>query len=432
MTLHAVRDAISLRINAKLFYGWLMVGVGALGMFASGPGQSHTFSVFITPISEDLDISRTSLSSAYASATLLAAFGLPYVGRLIDRFGVRCVMTTVTLLFSMSTIAFGAVSNLVFLALGFGALRFLGQGSLMLNCTNLVAQWFSRRRGIALSIMALGFSLSMAIHPALAQWLTDQVGWREAWIWLGIVTGVLLLPVVIALVQNKPEDMGLLPDGAASSGFNDKSGVAVELQNSVGGGLTLSEAMRTPAFWIIAVSLSILSMLVTGMFFHQVSIFENHGLRPQIAAQVFAVSAISMVTFMPLLGHMLDRFPTKRMFAGALLTMSIASVSLIFVTDVASAITYSVIFGLANAAIHTHMTYLWPRFFGRRYLGSIQGAAQTVGVVGASMGPLPLGIAFDVFGSYSGALFLLAGLPVICATLVLFLKPPKLPVGRSP
>ena len=431
MTPRDVRDALSLRINNTLFYGWLMVGVGAMGMFASGPGQSHTFSVFITPISEDLDISRTSLSSAYAFATLIAAFGLPYVGRSIDRFGVRRIMAGITILFGMSTIAFGAVSNFVLLALGFGALRFLGQGSLMLNCTNLVAQWFSRRRGFALSIMALGFSLSMAVHPALAQWLTDQVGWREAWMWLGIVTLVLLFPLVIVFIQNKPEDIGLLPDGNGASRTVVNTDPALNLQDAVGIGLTLKQATRTSAFWIIAVSLATLSMLVTGMFFHQVSIFQNQGLRPQIAAQVFSISAISMVAFTPLLGHMLDRLSTKRMFAGALLIMSAASVTLAFVTGVLSAIAYSVIFGLTNAAIHTHMAYLWPRFFGRRHLGSIQGAAQTIGVVGASIGPLPLGIAFDSFGTYSGALLLLGGLPVVCATLVLFMRPPELRAAQD-
>ncbi len=89
-------------------------------------------------------------------------------------------------------------------------------------------------------------------------------------------------------------------------------------------------------------------------------------------------------------------------------------------------ILYSVVFGLANAGLQSHYTFMWPRYFGRRHLGSIQGAAQTIGVVGASIGPLPLGIAFDLFGSYTGTLYLLAGLPVVCASMLLFLRPPRL------
>ena len=116
----------------------MMLAVGGVGIFASGPGQSHTFSVFITPIGADLGISRTAVSMAYAVATLLAALGLPYVGRLIDRFGVRVISLWVTLLFGAGTVAFGFVTNLALLACGFAALRFLGQGALMLNCSNLV------------------------------------------------------------------------------------------------------------------------------------------------------------------------------------------------------------------------------------------------------------------------------------------------------
>jgi len=72
------------------------------------------------------------------------------------------------------------------------------------------------------------------------------------------------------------------------------------------------------------------------------------------------------------------------------------------------------------------MTYLWPRFFGRRHLGSIQGTAQTIAVIGASIGPIPLGFAFDHFGSYEGALLLLALLPVLCALAILFMRAPAI------
>jgi MFS family permease len=210
------RDAFALRVNRRWFYGWPMLAIAGLAMFASGPGQSHTFSVFITPIGQSLGITTTAVSSAYAVATLAAAFGLPYVGRMVDRFGVRHVLLLVASLFGLAQIGFGAIGNLALLALGFAALRFLGQGSLMLCSANLVSQWFSRKRGFALSLMGLGFAATMAAHPPLAQWLIDSVGWREAWLWLGIVTWLLLLPPILLLVQNRPEDLGLEPDGDAT------------------------------------------------------------------------------------------------------------------------------------------------------------------------------------------------------------------------
>jgi MFS family permease len=417
----SLRNALSLGINRHIFYGWVMLGVGGLAVFASGPAQSHIFSVYITPISDDLAISRTSISSAYAAATLLAAFGLPYVGRLIDRVGVRRVVLGVAILFGFANFAFGHVTGLLSLALGFGALRFLGQGSLMLSSNYLVSQWFSRRRGIALSLTALGFSASMALHPPLAQWLIETVGWRESWLWLGILTWVLLVPMIAVLVQNRPEDIGLVPDG--NEALNRESMNARDRMNV---GLTLHGAIRTRSFWIIALGLASLSMLVTGMFFHQVSVFSLQGLEAQTAARAFAISAAVMVVSMPIFGYLLDRMPTRPMFASALLIMSASLVSLAWVTDLHSMIVFSAVFGLANAGLQSHYSFMWPRYFGRRHLGSIQGAAQTIGVVGASIGPLPLGLAFDLFGGYTETLYLLAALPVACAFMLLFLRPPNL------
>ncbi|MEM9628523.1 MAG: MFS transporter [Pseudomonadota bacterium] len=417
------RQQLAYSINQRFFYGWIMVIVGMAGYFASGPGQSHIFSVFILPLSNDLGLDQTEISSAYALATLAAAFGLPYVGRLIDRYGMRLVALIAGALLGLAAIAFGQVQGLIMLALLFGALRFFGQGTLMLSSSNLVAQWFSAKRGFAASLMALGFSASVALHPPLAQWLIDQVGWREAWFWLGIATWAFYLPLVFLLVQNKPEDLGLTPDGEGAALSVDKRSGQVSGAEI---GLTSAEALRLPAFWITALSLASFSMLVTALFFYQVSIFRTQGLPEQVAARVFPISAIAMVCFMPIFGRLLDRLPTKPLFAAGVLLMSASMVALVFVQDLTTAVIYAVIFGMNNAAVHALIGYVWPHFFGRKHLGSIQGTAATIMVVGASIGPLPFGIAYDATGSYQATLLALALLPVLCAIAVLFMRPPDL------
>lgn len=363
------------------------------------------------------------MSSAYAAATLVASMGLPFVGRLIDRFGVRSVMAGVVLLLGAAAIGFGAVGNLVALTLAFGTLRFFGQGSLMLCCANLVAQWFDRKRGLAMSLMALGFSTSMALHPPLAQWLMEQVGWRQAWLWLGVGTWVIVLPMVILLVHDKPEALGLVPDGNRPTQDPDAD---TRVDRGADLGLTVREAMRTPAFWIIAASLATLSASVTALFFHQVSIFENQGLSAAMAARVFPLSAVVMVVTMPVIGRLQDRYPTKPIFAGAMVSMTVAMLTMIFVRNTETAIVYAVLFGIANGAIHTHYAYLWPRYFGRRHLGSIQGTGQMIGVFAASLGPVPFGLAFDLTGSYVSALAVFAVVPMLCVVAILAMPAPVL------
>ena len=399
-----------------------MLGVASLAMFASGPGQSHTFSVFLLPISEDLGISLTSVSSAYAFATLVAAFGLPHVGRLVDRHGARRVLTGVGVAFGTAAVAFGAVNGFVLLTLGFAALRFFGQGSLMLCAGNLTSQWFDRRRGLALSLTMLGFSASVAVHPPLAQWLTDALGWRTAWMIMGVTTWLLLLPPVLLLVFDRPEALGLRPDGPVKDG-------AARAQMRPDGdvpGLTLPEARRTGAFWIILASNCSFSALVTAMFFHQVSVFGAQGLDAATAASMFSISAVAMVVMTPLVGMLLDRLPTKPLYAAALISVSVSLVAMSVVSDLSSAVVFGVLFGVANAAMHAHFTFVWPRFFGRRHLGSIQGVAQMAAVIGASVGPIPLGLGYDYLGSYGGTLVALAAIPVTCAVAVAFMRAPIL------
>ena len=144
-------------LSGRLFYGWIILPVGAITLFGTGIGQSYLIGLFFDPISNDLGLSRTSIAITYGGATLVAAFLLPKMGSLIDRFGTATLMWIIVLVLGLSGILFSFAFNWCYIAVGFCCLRFLGQGSLMLNCNNMVSQWFSRKRGFALGLMSLGW-----------------------------------------------------------------------------------------------------------------------------------------------------------------------------------------------------------------------------------------------------------------------------------
>jgi MFS family permease len=406
-------------VNAKFFYGWIIVGIANIGIFSSGPGQSHTFSVFVEPISKDLQLSSASIASAYGLATLLAAFLLPYMGKLIDRYGARVSLIIISIILGISCIFFGAASNFLMLTVGFGFLRFFGQGSLMLGCANLVSQWFDSKRGFAMSLMALGFGMSMAIHPPLSQFLIDEYGWKYAWIFLGISTWVIMVPALFILAWNHPENIGLKPDGAKKS--NLKKDVLEIIE-----GLNLTEALKENSFYILAAMWFGMAMLVTTLHFYQVTILTYQGITTEFAASLFTVSAISMVMFMPLVGKFFDNYPTKYVLATGLLINSISLISVTYSNTEAYSLFYAVSFGINNAFSMTMFGYIWPRYFGRKHLGSIQGIGQMIGVIGASLGPLPVGFAIDYFGSSLIIIRYLSIYPILMAIIiVLFLKSPS-------
>ena len=383
----SINKQIYNKIGQKFFYGWTIAGIGSLGIFSSGAGQSHTFSPFIPVISKDLQISSTSITTAYMIATLFAAFLLPKVGKLVDKFGPRIVLIYTVILLGIGCLIFGAASNFLMLAVAFGFLRFFGQGTLMLGSANITTQWFDKKRGFALGLMGLGFAFSMGIHPPISDFLITNYGWRHAWVIIGLSTWILMLPPLIFLAIDKPEDVNEKPDGIKIETINEKTKIF---------GLSLNEALKEKSFYILSFSFFSISTLVTALHFFQVTILNQYfNLPSQEAAALFIPTMITMIIFIPLAGKFLDQYETHNVIGISLLVTTASLISISFASNITFAIIYSIIFGINNAFNLALFGYMWPRYFGRLHVGSIQGTGQMVLVVGASIGAMPFALAMD-------------------------------------
>ncbi len=462
------RNHFALWINGRFFYGWVMLAIGFLALLASGPGQSFTFAVFINPLIEELDLSftlplpgaslelgeRTVISMAYGLGTFMAALALFYVGKLVDRHGPRVMLAILAFLLGVVCLLFPFVVNIAMLLVAFTAVRFLGQGSMMLAGNNLVSQWFTRRRGFALSLASLGFAVGTAVYPPILQFAIDTIGWRMSWVWMGFIVWAMIIPATLFLVINRPEDLQLLPDGEKDAGeaspmesmdstdSTDSAETTQTTQTAQDGkasdsrepevSWTLAEARRTFTFWIIAVALANPSALITGLVVHQISYFENQGLSAQLAANIFPITAVSMVVFILIFGMLLDRVSTRFVLSGGILLMAVTMWVMRIADTPALAIFYALIMGACQGSMMTMFPYVWPRYFGREHLGSIQGQASTVIIIGASVGQIPFAIFYDWLGSYHEALLIFSLFPVAFGILVAFLKPPQKSPQKSP
>ncbi|WP_282154622.1 MFS transporter [Cytobacillus gottheilii] len=407
-------------IQTPFYYGWVIVFISALGVFFSGPGQTYSISVFIDSYILDFGWSRSQVSAVYSAATLAAGLCMFFVGRFIDRHGQRKMAVFVGVLLALACFWNSMVANTAMLFIGFFFIRLLGQGSMSLIPNTLVPQWFITKRGKALSLMAIGGFSSSAILPPFNAWLVSQWGWSFSWQFWGAALLLIFVPLAYYLIRNQPEDIGLLPDGRTKpivhTDVAEESGIHIDEEEN----WTLKEAMKTKSYWLLLFCVAIPALVNTGLTFHLISIFGVQNISPGIAALVLSLMAIIGFPITLAAGFVLDKVKVNYVLAGIFLGEIIFMLVLLFAKNVTVAIIFGVLWGISGGFERIALNYVWPSFFGRRYLGSINGTAMTVMVIGSALGPLPFGFAYDVFGGYSEILYLSMIFPaaaIICSLL---------------
>jgi MFS family permease len=400
------------------FYGWAIAATALIAVFASAPGQSYGFSVFIDSILAATGLSRTQLSALYALGTGVSAITTVVVGRMADRWGTRIVLAIVGLAFGsacfLMAIAYGPLTVL----LGFAALRALGQGSLAILATLLIAQWFVRYRGRAMALVQLGGAASNAVFPLLANALIITIDWRNAYRVLGIVVWALILPAAILVVRNRPEDVGLHPDGLP------QPAEAPQVQGQPVLPPAHSRVWRTSRFWLLALPTTAGPFIMTALIFHQASIFASHGLPSTIAASIFVPMAVASALTSAITGMLIERLGPKIMLFATLALLLIALIEIQFVWTPLGAIVYALILGAAGGTQGVTMGVIWAHYYRRIGLGGIQGAASLVTISASALAPLPLAALQDSSGGYTLALGVFMLVPLLCGAILTRFRPP--------
>lgn len=363
----------------------------------TGPGQTIGVSVFIDHFVDDLGVSRSSVGVAYLIGTLVGASLLPMVGRYVDRRGVRIAQVIVGGLFAAALVNMSFVQGIVWLAIGFTGIRFLGQGSLSLVSTVTVQIRFRERRGTALGIFAMATAGLIALVPIGLNVVIDQVGWRDAWLVAAAAVAVIVIPIGWFGLKSLPIGR---PHGSAPAA-------------DIGGqrSYTRHEAIRTRGFWVLASISASTAMMATALNFHQIDLLGDAGLSKSAAAALFFPQVIGSTLAGLTIGYLSDRIGVRflpsigmvLLFAAQLLA-SVARPGFVVVL-------YAIVLGAAAGSVRTAGATLQPTWFGIGHIGSIQGALTFVGVAGSALGPVVLTLAEEWFGSYPPAILALCCVP---------------------
>ncbi|MBD3274228.1 MAG: MFS transporter [Candidatus Marinimicrobia bacterium] len=392
----------------------------------TSPGQTYSVSIFIEHFISDLEISRSLVSTLYTVATLIGSFALPLVGRQIDTLGSRAVMVIISLLFGVACIYMGFITNAVMLVIGFIAIRMLGQGSLVLVSNNVINQWWVKRRGLMVGISGLLMALlGLGGFPNLINWLIPQFGWRWTYGILGLILLVFMAPLAWLFIRNKPEDFGVKPDGAAETDNSKLEPGGIKIEDTPEVNWTLQEAYKTAAFWILVASISMIAMMHTGLFFHMVSIFQDNGLDPAVAASVYVPIALTTAVVNLSSGFLVDRFPVRILLAIMLLFQAVSLFMAQYLSTIVLAFSYGILLGATGGLMRTINSVAFAKYYGRLHLGAITGVTSTILIAGSALGPMPLGIARDMLGSYNLTLTIFSTLPLVLAVVSLFMSKPE-------
>ena len=408
----------------RRFLGWQVAALATITAALSGPGQTIGVSVFVDPMIEALDLTRSELSTAYLIGTLLGAVALVPVGRWIDRVGRRTAMTWIGLGFGLGLLAMSGVQGFITLTIGFTLIRWLGQGSLQLVSTLSITPWFERRRGFVFGLSATATATLMSLTPILLGVAIGLFDWRVAWILAALAIWLIVVPIARFGIIDQPSDVGQFPDGDPAPHPSEPARPSTPP-------LTRRQALGQRRFWLLSLVVATTSMLVTALNFHQISILGAQGLSLTEAAVMFLPQTVGTLTAGLIFGTLADRVAPRFLLAA---TMALLALALLLASQLQPGLiilVYALVLGAAAGVGFPLVATLLPRWYGLLHIGSIQGVTALVGVAASAAGPVVLSLVSDNISGYGPAALVLIAGPVVIGLAALTVSEPARPSQRA-
>jgi MFS family permease len=410
--------------DANFFYGWWVVFACAVGLFWGPPVTVFCFPVFLKPLMLDFHAGRAAVSLGFTLHLLAVAIGAPLAGWLIDRHGSRKVILSATSMFGSILLFNKHLSANLWRFYFFNiALGLVGNGVGPLPYGKVVSLWFDRSRGLALGLMMVGIGSGAMIMPSAAQQLIARFGWHMAYAILGGAVLFIAIPVVALLLREKPQDLGLLPDGAPAKNAPAES-------EAIAQGLRAPDAWSTGTFWLMVGAFFLVSASVQGCVIHLAAMLSDRGISTQTAALGSSLAGAAVLLGRVGTGYLLDRFFAPRVaavfFGGAAI-----GIGLLWMGSTAGILFVAALFvGLGLGAELDLIAYLISRYFGLRAFGKVYSSAFAAFALAGALGPLIMGAGFDLTGSYRGPLVSFFAATLVATALMTRLGPYRYRAGE--
>lgn len=390
------------------YAGWGVLAAAFAGVMVSfAPIVPYTFSLFLDPLHAAFGWKREAMGGAFALAAITVALVSPFIGWLLDRFPPRRIILPAIFVLALALASLSRLSSHIgqfyftFFVLGLAA-----NGTAQFAYTRTLLSWFSKHRGLALALLLTGGGIGSILIPPLTEWMIRNHGWRNAWLLLGGIA-FLGFPLPAMLVRNRPEMPLVRTDREAS-------------------GLTVSAAVRTLSFWILA-GITILSAFSeNGLVTNLAAILTQHGVLATSAALALSVRGGAGILGRLFIGFAIDRMAPERIQTLVLALAATGTLILAFAGTGPMALLGAAVLGVGLGSEADVGPYLLARYFGRRHFSVLYGLTWTAYAIGGGTGPLWIGHLYDQAGGYQPRFIVyLAVVAFAAALLSLFLSPPR-------
>jgi MFS family permease len=391
----------------KVFYGWVIVGVGIV-VTCVGFGAMATLSVFLQPMAEAMGWSRTGVATAALLNFLCMGVGAFMWGALSDRYGTRLVVLLGGAVLGLGMVAASQARTLLQFQILFGTIVGVAAGSFYAPMTAVTTRWFTRNRSLAVALVSAGLSFGSTLMAPLARWLISSYDWRTAMLVLGDLVWLVVIPAAF-LVRNPPAST--VPVALAATARDGRE-------------LTIGQVMRTPQFVAIALTHFACCAAHSGPIFHMVTHAIDRGVPTMAAATVLSAAGLASLSGKIVCGLFADRVGAKRTLVAGLALQAVAISFYLVTGTLASFYALALMFGFAYGGVMPLYAILVREYFGERIMGAAFGAVSVAATLGMAVGPWLGGALYDSLGSYAWMFIGSSAIGLGAVAIALTFRPP--------
>jgi sugar phosphate permease len=384
-------------VTQRIYYGWFILAASVAAMTVVSGLAAWSLGLYVRPLEHEFGWTRAQVSIGFSAGILFSGLAGPAIGRWVDRFGPRSSVIVGSILAAL-TFQLLAITGALWQWYLFSAINAVArQMMFFIPFQALTSRWFDRRRGAALSVLGIGFSLGGFLVLPLLALVIETTDWRGGFVFSGAISAAVVLPLAIFVVRDAPTVEEQEAFGERRESHPGARAVAASV--------TLGEAMRMPIFWVLSAGLMLFFYGMIGWTVHLVPFFESRDLSTETAALLVSLASGAGIVSRLSLGSFVDRFERFEGAAVGLISLlSLGMGVLLLKFGLPGIFVFLALWVIGTTAGSMIEALTLTRAFGLAHFATILGAIVVIETMGEILSPSLSGFIYDRTGSYDWAL----------------------------